>query len=107
MELHYHRKKDLKSQSYCVSSPKHHCQRGRNGDSKSTGLAIARPHKEHGEEPLFRVAYVIDVNAANPRDAAEYAHRIMTDPRSMPPVLQILDHTGHVTTIDPSQEVPA
>jgi hypothetical protein len=86
---------------------RHHCKRGGNGNSKSAGLAIARPHRERGSEPLFRVAYVIDVNAANPREAAEYAHRIMTDPRSVQPVLQIVDHTGHVTTIDLSQEAPA
>jgi hypothetical protein len=86
---------------------RHHCQRGRNGDSKPAGLAIGRPPRDSGEEPLFRVAYFLDVNAANPRDAAEYAHRIMTDPRSMPPMLQIMDHAGHVSTVDLSQAAPA
>jgi hypothetical protein len=86
---------------------KHHCHRHRAGNSRSTGLVIGRPHKDGGQEPLFRVAYVIDVNAANPREAAEYAHRIMIDPRSMPPVLQVVDHAGHVTTIDLPQEKPA
>ena len=41
------------------------------------GLVIEPPPKEKGPEPLYRVAYLIDVNAANVRDAAAYTHRIM------------------------------
>jgi hypothetical protein len=71
------------------------------------GLVIERPHREGGDEPLFRVVYVIDVNAANPIDAARQTHRIMTDPDSQPPVLEVIDHKGKVVSIDLSQEAPA
>ncbi len=68
-------------------------------------LTIEPPPMEHGsDEPLYRVVYVIDVNAAHPRDAAEYTHRIMTDPDSMRPVLHVLDSTGCNTTIDLSKD---
>jgi hypothetical protein len=61
---------------------------------------IAPPPGDAGSQPLFRVVYVIDVNAADPRAAAELVHRIMTDPRSMPPVLQVIDFRGKVVEID-------
>ena len=71
------------------------------------GLAIEPPHKEGGDEPLFRVVYVIDVNAASPTEAARQTHRIMTDPDSQPPVLEVIDHRGKVVSIDLSEERPA
>jgi hypothetical protein len=75
------------------------CQRLNFGES-TAGLHIDPPHPESGDEPLFRVVYVIDLNAANARDAADYAHRIMSDPQSQPPVFQIIDHTGTAVTVD-------
>ncbi|MBE0534781.1 MAG: hypothetical protein IH624_03865 [Phycisphaerae bacterium] len=66
-------------------------------------LAIGPPPEDHSQQPLFRVVYVIDVNADNVRGAAEDTHRIMTDPESLPPVLQVIDHTGTCTTIDLSE----
>ena len=68
------------------------------------GLTIDPPHKEDGSEPLFRVVYTIDVNAADVREAAELADLTMTDPAAMPPVLQIVDHRGSVMTIDLSEK---
>jgi hypothetical protein len=71
------------------------------------GLLIEPPHKEGGNEPLFRVVYVIDVNAASPMKAARESHRIMTDPESQPPVLEVIDHRGKAVSIDLSEERPA
>ena len=65
---------------------------------------IQPPPVETGEEPLFRVIYIIDVNAANVLEAAKLTHQIMTDPDSIPPVLEILDHTGKVVKIDLSEK---
>ena len=76
------------------------------GQPADTGLMIEPPHKEGGRDPLFRVVYVIDVGAANPIDAARQAYRIMTDPDSQPPVLEVVDHQGKVVSIDLSQEAP-
>ena len=71
------------------------------------GLAIEPPHKEGGNEPLFRVVYVLDVNAASPTEAAKQTHRIMSDPDSQPPVLEVIDHRGKAVSIDLSEERPA
>ena len=73
----------------------------------SKGLVIEPPHKEGGDEPLFRVVYVIDVNATSPLKAAKQAHRIMADPQSQPPVLEVIDHKGKAVSIDLSEERPA
>ena len=71
------------------------------------GLAIEPPHKEGGNEPLFRVVYVLDVNAANQIEAARQTHRIMSDPESQPPVLEVIDHRGKAVSVDLSEERPA
>jgi hypothetical protein len=64
-------------------------------------MTISPPPKElDGTDPLFRVVYEIDVNAANPAEAAQYAHRLMVDPASMPPILTVIDHRGNRTAID-------
>jgi len=47
---------------------------------------------------------VIDVNAMNPRQAAERAHEIMRDPQSLRPVLDIIDSGGRQTRVDLSDE---
>lgn len=75
------------------------------GDEQdSDGLTIEPPPEEEGsEEPLYRVVYIIDVNAVDVRDAAEYTHRIMTDPASMRPVLHVVDGKGCDTVIDLSK----
>ena len=69
-------------------------------DPSRTGLHIDPPPSEIGPEPLFRVVYVIDLNALNPKAAAQETHRIFLDSESIPPVLQVLDTQGHETTID-------
>ena len=85
------------------------CERLNTGEglSPTKGLAIDPPHKERGYEPLFRVVYVIDISAVNPIDAARQTHRIMTDPESQPPVLEVIDHRGKTVSIDLSEERPA
>jgi len=77
------------------------------GQPADKGLMIEPPHKEGGKDPLLRVVYVIDVGAANPIDAARQAYRIMADPDSQPPVLEVVDHWGKAVSIDLSQKAPA
>jgi len=67
------------------------------------GLKIGPAPEEIGDEPSFRVVYMIDVNAGDVREAARYAHRIMTDPDSLRPVLHIIDSKGSVTEVDLSK----
>ena len=68
------------------------------------GLKIDPPPEETGDEPLFRVVYMIDVNSGDAREAAEYTHRIMTDPDSLRPVLHVVDSNGRVTEVDLSED---
>jgi len=74
------------------------------GRFASPGLRIEPPPKEKGDEPLFRVVYIIDVNASDIREAAEYTHRIMTDPDSLRPVLHVIDSRGNSTEVDLSKD---
>ena len=67
------------------------------------GLCVEPPPKEAGPERLYRVVYVIDINAMNAKQAAERAYEIMTDPQSMRPVLDVLDSTGRRTRVDLSE----
>jgi len=71
------------------------------------GLVIEPPDRESGAEPLFRVVYVIDVNAATTIEAARQVHTLMADPESQPPVLEVIDHRGKTVSIDLSEERPA
>ena len=68
------------------------------------GLRVDPPPEEMGPEPLYTAVYIIDVNAANVHEAAEYAHRIMTDPDSMRPVLLVIDSKGGCATVDLSDD---
>ena len=68
--------------------------------SPAPGLTIKPPPKETGPEQLYRVVYVIDINAMNPRQAAERAYEIMKDPQSIRPVLDIIDSVGRRTRVD-------
>jgi len=70
------------------------------GSTICEGLKIDPPPKEKGDEPLFRVVYIIDVNSGDVREAAEYTHRIMSDPESLRPVLLVIDSKGGCTTVD-------
>ncbi len=71
------------------------------GDNQS--LTISVPPTESGSLPLYRVVYVIDVNATNAQAAAQEAHMIMSDPNSWPPILDTLDKVGHLIRIDLGQ----
>jgi len=68
------------------------------------GFTIEPPPEESGPEKLYRVVYIIDVNAADPKEAAEFTHQIMTDPGSLPPVLHVIDESGRRVEIDLSKE---
>ena len=73
------------------------------------GLVVEPPHKESGDEPLLRVVYVIDVNAADCRKAAEGVHQIMMDMircDGQPPILEVINHRGTVVSIDLSKGSP-
>ena len=70
-------------------------------------LTIDSPHEDRGDDPLYRVVYVIDLNAAGPAAAAKEVHKIMADPNSLPPVLEVIDHKGKAVSIDLSEERPA
>ncbi|MFC1605162.1 hypothetical protein ACFL5F_09075 [Planctomycetota bacterium] len=74
------------------------------GSMLCEGLKIDPPPKEKGDEPLYRVVYIIDVNAGDVHEAAEYTHRIMTDPDSLRPVLHVIDSKGSSTEIDLSKD---
>jgi predicted alpha/beta superfamily hydrolase len=67
-------------------------------------FTIDPPPKEGGPEKLYRVVYIIDVNAADPKEAAGFTHQIMTDPESLPPVLHVIDEGGKSVEIDLSKE---
>jgi len=69
------------------------------------GLKIDPPPKEEGDEPLFRVVYIIDVNSSDICEAAEYTHRIMSDPNSLRPVLHVIDSKGNSTEVDLSKDI--
>ena len=69
----------------------------------SNRFMIEPPPTEAGLEQLYRVVYMIDINAKNPRQAAERVHMLMQDPESMPPVLDVLDSLGRRTRVDLSE----
>ena len=72
----------------------------KNESTPSKRFMIEPPPTEAGLEPLYRVVYMIDINAKNPRQAAERVHMLMQDPESMPPVLDVLDSHGRRTRVD-------
>jgi len=51
-----------------------------------------------------RLLYIIDVNSGDIREAAEYTHRIMSDPDSLRPVLHVIDSKGNSTEVDLSKD---
>jgi hypothetical protein len=64
------------------------------------GFTIEPPPQEIGPERLYRVVYMIDVNARNAQQAAERAYDLMKDPQSMRPVLDVIDANGRRTRVD-------
>ena len=64
---------------------------------------IQPPPVEKGNEPLFRVIYVIDVGAGNVIEAAMNAYEMMSDSDSLPPVLEVIDNKGNKIKIDLSE----
>jgi hypothetical protein len=84
----------------CVTCEEAYAWGVQQGRYASPGMRIEPPPDEKGDEPLFRVVYIIDVNSGDIREAAEYTHRIMTDPESLPPVLHVIDSKGKSTEVD-------
>ena len=52
------------------------------------------------DSTLFRVTYSIDINAKNELQAAKQVYRMMQDPDSFPPTLDITNCNGKTTKID-------
>ncbi|MFH1616362.1 MAG: hypothetical protein ABIG61_14905 [Planctomycetota bacterium] len=71
----------------------------------SKDYKISPPPKDKGKEPLFRVIYEIDVNAADQRKAAETAWQLMRAEDAFDPVLVILDSEGKQTKLDLSDYI--
>ncbi len=69
----------------------------------SKDYKINPPPKDSGAEPLFRVVYEIDVNAADERKAAEQAWQMMRAEDAFDPVLVVLDAEGKQTMFDLSE----
>jgi hypothetical protein len=65
---------------------------------------IKAPPQDEGPQPLFRVVYSIDVDAADEMQAAKKAYRIMIASDSLAPVLVVIDSAGKSATIDLSIE---
>ena len=70
------------------------------------GLLVSPPPAEGAKglqgpgQTMYRVVYVIDIDALNPRHAAEQVYEIMQDPNSIPPLLDVLDCRGGQTQVD-------
>ena len=69
----------------------------------SKDYRIEPPPKDSGAEPLFRVVYAIDVNAADERKAAEQAWQMMRAKDAFDPILMVLDAEGKQTKLDLSE----
>ena len=70
----------------------------------SKDYRISPPPKDKGQEPLFRVIYVIDVGAADEIQAAQIAWRqMMRAEDAFEPVMVILDSAGKQTKLDLSE----
>jgi hypothetical protein len=72
--------------------------------SAAKGLVISPPPKESKGQLLFRVIYVIDINAVSPVHAARQTYQILVDPDSELPVVDVMDHRGKVKRIDLSYQ---
>jgi hypothetical protein len=46
------------------------------------------------------VVYAVDVGAVDAQAAARQAHGIMVSPESLPPVLDVMDHSAKVVRVD-------
>jgi hypothetical protein len=76
------------------------CERLNGSATPMPRLHVEPPPRDKGKEPLHRVVYVIDVPARNPQQAARRTHQILSNSECWPPILQIIDQRGRVTTID-------
>jgi len=90
--------------SLCAACEEPYTWGVQHGSMACEGLKIDPPPKEKGDEPLFRIVYIIDVNAGDVHEAAEFTHRIMADPDSLRPVLHVIDSKGACTEVDLSAD---
>jgi hypothetical protein len=74
------------------------------GRISASRFGIDPPPEDKGPEPMYRVVYVIDLNAPNPQKAARCAYKIMIDRASIRPVLHVLDYEGRSTRVDLSED---
>jgi len=61
---------------------------------KTRNYIITPPPQDKCQEPLFRVAYSIDINASDKTIAAQEAWNIMQDKDSIHPILVVVDSMG-------------
>lgn len=69
----------------------------------SKDYKIVPPPKDSGSEPLFRIVYEIDVNAADERKAAEQAWQMMRAEDAFDPIMVVLDSEGKQAMFDLSE----
>ena len=50
--------------------------------------------------PEYRVTWQIDIDAENPKAAAEQGHKIMLDPDSLATVFEVYDENEKETVVD-------
>ncbi len=93
-----------RKQAVCAACLKAYTWGVQHGQMATRGLLVEPPPQDQGPEPLYRVIYVIDVNAPDVRQAAERAYELMRDPASLRPVLDVLENSGERTRIDLSEE---
>jgi hypothetical protein len=77
--------------------------------TKSKGLFITAPGDGSVVDGKreYRVVYAIDVRAEDPKQACMEAIKVLSDqvncfgnPCTFPPVFQVIDHKGHIATVD-------
>jgi hypothetical protein len=66
----------------------------------SKDYTISPPPEDEGREPLFRVVYTIDVNAADQKKAAQTAWQMMRAEDAFEPILVTMDSEGNTVKFD-------
>lgn len=89
--------------SLCATCEEAYTWGVQHGKKSCPGFIVEPPPKDEGPEPMYRIVYMIDVNAPNPKQAARCAYEIMVDPGSLLPVLYVLDYKGRNRKVDLSK----
>jgi hypothetical protein len=72
-------------------------------ETTGDGLLIHWPPREKSKRKLYRVVYIIDINADSDKQAADQVHRIITDPDTIKPIFQVLRPDRRISTVDISR----